>query len=95
MNEKGYGLYIAFRPESEGWGKKAEMSLSSILELRRHLTHTQRNTAGEDNKDEVKPVIKFEDSNIHVVEKAENEAPPIKKLKKEEDTYGDEFDSCL
>ncbi|ORY53987.1 hypothetical protein BCR35DRAFT_335887 [Leucosporidium creatinivorum] len=39
LNEKGYGLYLSFRPEVDGWGKKAELRVSSILELRRFLTH--------------------------------------------------------
>lgn len=48
VSQKGYGLYVGFRPDSEGWGKKAEMRLSNILELRRHLTHVDRTAANLD-----------------------------------------------
>lgn len=36
---QGYGLYLEFRPDVDGWGKKAELRMSTILDLRRHLTH--------------------------------------------------------
>ncbi|GAA5860459.1 hypothetical protein JCM3774_000429 [Rhodotorula dairenensis] len=39
LNAKGYGLYLHFRPDVDGWGKKAELKMSTILDLRRHLTH--------------------------------------------------------
>ncbi|GAA6000798.1 hypothetical protein JCM10207_004665 [Rhodosporidiobolus poonsookiae] len=39
LNQKGYGLYLEFRPDVEGWGKKGEVKMSSILNLRRFLTH--------------------------------------------------------
>ncbi|GAA6062582.1 hypothetical protein JCM10212_004177 [Sporobolomyces blumeae] len=39
LNRKGYGLYLDFRPDSDGWGKKAELKMSTILDLRRFLTH--------------------------------------------------------
>ncbi|KWU45792.1 hypothetical protein RHOSPDRAFT_15987 [Rhodotorula sp. JG-1b] len=41
LNAKGYGLYLEFRPDVDGWGKKAELKMSTILDLRRHLTHAQ------------------------------------------------------
>ncbi|GAA5850904.1 hypothetical protein JCM8547_009127 [Rhodosporidiobolus lusitaniae] len=34
LNKKGYGLYLSFRPEVEGWGKKGELRMSTILDLR-------------------------------------------------------------
>ncbi|GAA5826129.1 hypothetical protein JCM11251_007175 [Rhodosporidiobolus azoricus] len=39
LNKKGYGLYLEFRPEVEGWGKKGEVRMETILGLRRFLTH--------------------------------------------------------
>lgn len=43
LNRVGFGLYADFRPESDGgakgWGQKAEMKMSTILELRRLVTH--------------------------------------------------------
>ncbi|GAA5910900.1 hypothetical protein JCM6882_001925 [Rhodosporidiobolus microsporus] len=39
LNKKGYGLYLDFRPEVEGWGKKGEVRMETILNLRRFLTH--------------------------------------------------------
>ncbi|KAG8953737.1 hypothetical protein FRC04_001942 [Tulasnella sp. 424] len=35
LNELGYSLYCDFRPESLGWGKKAEMTMEKILALRK------------------------------------------------------------
>lgn len=35
LNKQGYELYVGFRPESEGWGKKAEMKMKGILALRK------------------------------------------------------------
>ncbi|KIO32750.1 hypothetical protein M407DRAFT_241238 [Tulasnella calospora MUT 4182] len=35
LNEFGYSLYCDFRPESTGWGKKAEMKMETILALRK------------------------------------------------------------
>lgn len=33
LNKEGYGMYCDFRPESDGWGKKAAMECSTILGL--------------------------------------------------------------
>ncbi|KAG8895585.1 hypothetical protein FRB99_000452 [Tulasnella sp. 403] len=35
LNTQGYGLYCDFRPSVEGWGKKSEMRMQTILGLRR------------------------------------------------------------
>lgn len=35
LNEKGYQLYIEFRPEGSGWGEKTEMLCKTILNLRK------------------------------------------------------------
>jgi len=34
LNKRGYDLYCKFRPENERWGKKTEMRMESILQLR-------------------------------------------------------------
>ena len=56
LNEKGYGLYLEFRPDSEGWGKKAEVKLTTILDLRRYLTHKDDKKVKVED-DDIKPVI--------------------------------------
>ncbi|GAA6030061.1 hypothetical protein JCM8097_009236 [Rhodosporidiobolus ruineniae] len=35
LNKHGYALYLDFRPEVEGWGKKGEVRMSTLLDLRR------------------------------------------------------------
>ena len=35
LNQDGFRLYCDFRPASEGWGKKTEMRMESILALRK------------------------------------------------------------
>ncbi|GAA5844958.1 hypothetical protein JCM9279_000056 [Rhodotorula babjevae] len=47
LNTKGYGLYLDFRPDVDGWGKKAELRMSTILDLRRFLTHAPVDDAPE------------------------------------------------
>ncbi|KAH8919900.1 hypothetical protein BT69DRAFT_1266106 [Atractiella rhizophila] len=42
LNEIGYGLYLDFRPQQEGWGKRSELKMASILELREHIKATDR-----------------------------------------------------
>ncbi|KAH8105877.1 hypothetical protein BXZ70DRAFT_917193 [Cristinia sonorae] len=34
LNEKGYSMYLEFRPNVDGWGKKGEVKCSTILALR-------------------------------------------------------------
>lgn len=80
LNSKGYGLYCDFRPNSDGWGKKAEMQLSTILDLRRFLTHVPKK-------------VKEEDEEVKVEEVEEESGSPAKKPKVEEGW--DEFDAAL
>ncbi|TFK29406.1 hypothetical protein FA15DRAFT_664356 [Coprinopsis marcescibilis] len=40
LNKQGYALYCEFRPNSEEWGKRAELSCSTILSLRKKNTAT-------------------------------------------------------
>ena len=35
LNREAFGLYAEFRPDVMGWGKKAEMRLEKILDLRK------------------------------------------------------------
>ncbi|GAA5924819.1 sugar porter family MFS transporter [Sporobolomyces koalae] len=92
LNDKGYGLYLDFRPDSDGWGKKAEMRMITILDLRRFLTHTANPVKEEE--------FKHED--------AEPEEPERKRVKVEDDVkptileqddvkpeIQDEFDALL
>ncbi|THH32881.1 hypothetical protein EUX98_g1289 [Antrodiella citrinella] len=37
LNTKGYALYVEFRPEVDGWGKKNEVKCSKILGLRKKV----------------------------------------------------------
>lgn len=84
LNSKGYGLYCAFRPNSNGWGKKAEMHLSTILDLRRFLTHVPKKVKEEDEEVKEEEEVKVEE---------EEGGSPAKKPKVEEGF--DEFDAAL
>jgi len=35
LNSKGFGLYAEFRPNSSGWGQRAEMRMETVLGLRK------------------------------------------------------------
>ncbi|GAA5908713.1 uncharacterized protein JCM6883_004148 [Sporobolomyces salmoneus] len=89
LNQKGYGLYLEFRPESDGWGKKAEMKMSTILDLRRFLTHLDPSPAPATKRDDGESKVKVEDSegNVESVkeEKSEGEEPEKKRVKVEEE----------
>lgn len=56
LNEKGYGLYCEFRPESEGgvkgWGQKADMRLETILGLRKGVGEEERKGESEEGEGE-------------------------------------------
>ncbi|BGO88802.1 hypothetical protein NBRC10512_006942 [Rhodotorula toruloides] len=89
LNEKGYHLYLDFRPESDGWGKKADLRMSSILDLRRHLTHggpAKEEEVEDDGAREVKREEEGEDGAIGQVkvEPDEEGAPTAKRVKREE-----------
>ncbi|GAA6054998.1 hypothetical protein JCM3770_000486 [Rhodotorula araucariae] len=97
LNEKGYGLYLDFRPEVDGWGKKAELKMSTILDLRRFLTHAGQETppAADSEGDSTREVKQDKDGEgvVQVKREPEDEAdaalvgasPPVKKVKREED----------
>lgn len=92
---QGYGLYLDFRPESDGWGKKAEMKMSTILDLRRFLTHSDPSPAPvkkEEDTEAEGAKVKVEDETGRVEDvKVEDagEEPEKKKLKLEEPTEED------
>ncbi|GAA5983283.1 hypothetical protein JCM5350_005867 [Sporobolomyces pararoseus] len=62
LNQKGYGLYLEFRPESDGWGKNAEMKMSTILDLRRFLTHAEPSPSPAIQEDNESVIVKVEDT---------------------------------
>jgi hypothetical protein len=33
LNEQGYGMYVSFRPEVEGWGDRATLYCSNIIDM--------------------------------------------------------------
>lgn len=50
LSEIGYSLYCDFRPESTGWGKKAEMKMETILALRkRNNNNGESGSSSSDN----------------------------------------------
>ena len=77
LNEKGYGLYMEFRPDVEnmgkkGWGERAEMRCTDILKLKKA-------------KLEPKPKVKAEEDAAgdlkENTEKDPDKEPPEKKAK--------------
>jgi hypothetical protein len=66
LSLQGYGLYLEFRPESDGWGKKAEMKMSTILDLRRFLTYSEPSPAPAFKQDKDGAKVKIEDSEGNV-----------------------------
>jgi len=79
LNEKGYGLYIAFRPPGDAWGEKSQMKLSDLLALQRHLTHKPK------EEPDAKPSVPAKQKT--------DQPSPSKKVKREEGA--DEFDDLL
>ncbi|GAA5919426.1 hypothetical protein JCM5296_004991 [Sporobolomyces johnsonii] len=79
LNEKGYGLYLSFRPDVDGWGKKAELKMSTILDLRRFLTHPEPAVKPE-------PVIKVDEGKGVRTVKAEEEWGRVVKVEEGEDS---------
>ncbi|EGU12562.1 hypothetical protein RTG_01095 [Rhodotorula toruloides ATCC 204091] len=87
---QGYHLYLDFRPESDGWGKKADLRMSSILDLRRHLTHggsAKEEEVEDDGAREVKREEEGENGAVEQVkvEPDEDGAPEAKRVKREEE----------
>lgn len=100
---QGYGLYLDFRPDVDGWGKKAELKMSTILDLRRFLTHAPQDAAGpagevggleEDGAREVKQETEDGEGAVRVKPEPEAEdvhaaePPTAKRVKREEDEDG-------
>ncbi|GAA5973758.1 hypothetical protein JCM11641_005120 [Rhodosporidiobolus odoratus] len=97
LNQKGYGLYLDFRPSSEKWGSKAEMKMSTILELRRFLTHAHESPSpvlggalglGVKGEGEEDGVVKHEDVGEGV--SGREGLIPVKEEEKEGDGSEDE-----
>lgn len=107
VNLKGYGLYCEFRPEAGGalgWGKKAEMKLSTLLDLRPAPKEEEDELGDVVDEGEEVTVVKDEDGGrslagkekggervkIEEEEKAEEPSKKRPKLELEED-----FDAFL
>ncbi|BGP37178.1 hypothetical protein JCM10450v2_001084 [Rhodotorula kratochvilovae] len=106
LNEKGYGLYLDFRPAVDGWGKKAELKMSTILDLRRFLTHAEVQdapaAADEEEEDGAREVKQEKEEGVvqvkaEPVDDAGLAEVPAKKVKREEgvEEEKDEFDALL
>lgn len=102
LNAKGYALYCEFRPDSpqgggaHGWGQKAEIKLSALLELRPRKPETVlKDEEEEDWKEEGGKLLKEEEEDTleKDAQEAEEEQESVKKRPKLE--LEDEFDSFL
>ncbi|THH08656.1 hypothetical protein EW145_g2574 [Phellinidium pouzarii] len=76
LNEKGFGLYAEFRPEVDGWGKRAEMRCSTILSLRKVRSAGAEKTGSGDGKHEDVTIATAEENN-----NGDDENPTPKKAK--------------
>jgi hypothetical protein len=89
---QGYGLYIEFRPDVDGWGKKAELKCSSILDLRRFLTHHESGPSSDQNEFEGREV----EVEVEGVEGPKEKKVRVNESRAEEVGDGkDEFDALL
>ena len=63
LNEQGYGMYVSFRPDVEGWGDRATLYCSNIIDMIPPEKEVQLVEEGgivsleEDPKDSVKMVM--------------------------------------
>ncbi|GAA5955585.1 hypothetical protein JCM3765_006822 [Sporobolomyces pararoseus] len=92
LNQKGYGLYLEFRPESDGWGKKAEMKMSTILDLRRFLTHAEPSSSPAIKEDSESAIVKVEDidGNVETVKAEDGDHRGVEPEKKKVKLEGEE-----
>lgn len=44
LNRVAFGLYASFRPDVDGWGKKAEIKCSTILAVKRNSSAPEINS---------------------------------------------------
>lgn len=44
LNRVAFGLYASFRPDVDGWGKKAEIKCSTILAVKRNSSASGMNS---------------------------------------------------
>ena len=74
LNERGYSLYCDFRPGNDGWGKKAEMRMRTILELRKAPGIVEISTA--DDEQGPAPEQRGTEADMY-----SSDLPPAKKVK--------------
>lgn len=97
LNEKGYGMYLNFRPETDGWGKKAEMKMSAILDLRKAMVETEQEPEGNPGQVKVeettKSEVKEEDPKVQEdIAEVRSEEPPTKRPKLEKEASPNPYD---
>lgn len=90
LNEKGYGMYLNFRPETDGWGQKAEMKMSEVLNLRKAPVEVEEGRGVELEQVKVEPIIrsevKEEDTRVQEdIAEVRTEEPPTKRPKLEKE----------
>ena len=60
LNEKGYAIYAEFRPEVDGWGKRAEVKCSTILALRKKVDDGGKKSGGDNGSVEADKIVKIQ-----------------------------------
>ncbi|KAI0353631.1 hypothetical protein OH77DRAFT_1522500 [Trametes cingulata] len=98
LNEKGFSLYADFRPASEGWGQKAEVRCSAILELRKPRGEGQDDATQKGPLNAVN-LVKVESGDPESLQDptehpSPDESPAAKKAKRESPDK-DEYDAAL
>ena len=80
LNEKGFALYADFRPDVAGWGQRAEVRCSSILEGRSAVAAQKMIEKPEERVGDqrLNDVVKFEDTAFG---SGGDGAPPTKRAK--------------
>lgn len=61
LNEKGFALYADFRPSVAGWGQRAEVRCSVILEGRSAVAVHKQGIVDFETHSGVSDMVKFED----------------------------------
>jgi hypothetical protein len=69
LNNKGYMLYVEFRPTVDGWGAKGEVKCEAILGLRKKKLEMTTTT----DDDDVKDIVKYDDGDDVITPKKPRE----------------------
>lgn len=89
LASQGYGLYLDFRPDVDGWGKKAELRMSTILGLRRFLTHAPVDDAPEASSSKNEEEEEEEEGAREVKQELDGAGGPVRvKAEPEDDADG-------